>query len=74
MMNHEKITKALGIYDDIVNGRKDRSSKKDRDEVNSFVSSYPEFKDDDAFLHGCLVGFMEYVCSHKKLTHSKITN
>lgn len=53
-MNHEKITKALGIYDDIVNGRKDRSSKKDRDEVNSFVSSYPEFEDDDMFLYGCL--------------------
>lgn len=57
MMNHEKITKALDIYDDIVNERKDKNSKKHRDEVKSFVSSYPEFKDDDPFLHGCLVGF-----------------
>ena len=57
MMNHEKITKALDIYDDIVNGRKDRHNKKDRDEVKSFVSSYPGFEDDDMFLYGCLVGF-----------------
>jgi len=58
MMNHEKITKALGIYDDIVNGRKDRSNKKDLDEVNAFVSSYPEFENDDAFIHCSLVGFV----------------
>ena len=54
-MNHEKITKALDIYDDIVNGRKNRHNKKDLDEVNEFITSYPEFEDDDMFLHGCLV-------------------
>ena len=62
MMNHEKITKALDIYDDIVNGRKDRNNKKDRDEVKSFVSSYPEFESDDPFLYGCLVGFGDVMC------------
>lgn len=59
MMNHDKITKALGIYDDIVNGRKDRSNKKDLDEVNEFISSYHEFENDDVFLYACLVGWVK---------------
>lgn len=64
-MNHEKITKALDIYDDIVNGRKDRSSKKDRDEVKAFVDDYTEFEDDDMFLYWCLVGFMSGISVKK---------